>query len=211
MYVFSGPQSVDLCQVTDTGTEVTKPDDKEVDKKINSIFQESKHTLHQHQLCKLRECTGMSQADKERFKKQKDRFIHSWISETYCKITMIWWLVYEESIGMFCYLCRKNDTCNLQNKSKVFNKSPSIRFKKSSLFDHTNTDQHKSAIELELTNKSSIFQKQIDERSQHRCCLRTRTVDAHLQRTCVRIPVRAHADLQGFKAARDVGLAIVLG
>ena len=43
MYVFSGPQSVDLCQVTDTGTEVTKPDDKEVDKKINSIFQESKY------------------------------------------------------------------------------------------------------------------------------------------------------------------------
>ena len=36
IHVFSGPQSVDLCQVK-------KPDDKEVDKKINSIFQESKY------------------------------------------------------------------------------------------------------------------------------------------------------------------------
>jgi hypothetical protein len=32
-----------------------------------------------------------------------------------------------------------------------------------SIFDHADTDQHKTAIELELTNKSSVFQKQIDE------------------------------------------------
>ena len=64
---------------------------------------------------------------------------------------------------MFCYLCRKNYTCNLQNKSKVFNMTPSVFYKKSAIFDHADTDQHKTAIELELTNKSSVFQKQIDE------------------------------------------------
>jgi hypothetical protein len=78
-------------------------------------------------------------------------FIHSWISEAHCKKTNIWWLVYKESVDMFCYLCRKNYTCNLQNKSKVFNMTPSVFYKKSAIFDHADTDQHKTAIELELT------------------------------------------------------------
>lgn len=47
--------------------------------------------------------------------------------------------------------------------TKVFNMTPSVLYKKSAIFDHADTDQHKTAIELELTNKSSVFQKQIDE------------------------------------------------
>ena len=116
--------------------------------------------MHYNYLCKQNIC----QSQKNR---KKDKFVHSWISSpeiAYCSKTMIWWLLYEESVGMFCVLCRKHDTCNLQNKSKVFNKTPSVRYKQSVILDHANTDQHKTAVTLELTSRTSVFQKSFDER-----------------------------------------------
>jgi hypothetical protein len=52
---------------------------------------------------------------------------------SFCTATEFWWLVYAEGEGMFCLLCRQNEEHILQNKSKVFNKDPVVKFKKSAL------------------------------------------------------------------------------
>jgi hypothetical protein len=39
-----------------------------------------------------------------------------------------------------------------------------VRYKQSAILDHANTDQHKTAVTLELTSRTSVFQKSFDER-----------------------------------------------
>ena len=65
---------------------------------------------------------------------------------------------------MFCYLCKKHNTENQQNKSKVFNTTPCIRLKKSVVHDHVTTQQHKDAIEAEMLRRVSVFHKEVRER-----------------------------------------------
>ena len=67
---------------------------------------------------------------------------------------------------MFCLLCRKHDTWNSQNKAKKFNLYASVRYKRKSVEDHANSDQHLAAVEAELMNRVSTFQKQIDKREE---------------------------------------------
>lgn len=69
-----------------------------------------------------------------------------------------------EGEGMFCLLCRQNDEHNLQNKSKVFNRDPSVRFKKSALEEHRNSAQHGGAIQREMMKRVSVFHKEKEEK-----------------------------------------------
>nr|XP_005986451.1 PREDICTED: zinc finger and BTB domain-containing protein 25 isoform X2 [Latimeria chalumnae] len=87
-----------------------------------------------------------------------DKFAHKWLSDrfvAYCKRTGIYWLLFEEGQGMYCFLCRKHNTYNKQNKLKVFNTTPAVRFKKSALQDHAESQQHMLAIQAELASRVS--------------------------------------------------------
>lgn len=87
-----------------------------------------------------------------------DRFVHKWLSDrelTYCERTGVYWLLYEEGQGMFCYLCRRHDTQNKQNKTKVFNGTPAVRYKKSALQVHAESQQHAAAVHAELAGRMS--------------------------------------------------------
>ena len=47
----------------------------------------------------------------------------------------MWWLVYIEWEGMYCLLCRVHNTKNRFNKDSKFKCEPSIRYKRSALFN----------------------------------------------------------------------------
>ena len=51
---------------------------------------------------------------------------------------------------MFCFLCKKHNTENKKNKSKAYNATPSVCFKKSAIKEHSASQQHKDAIEAEM-------------------------------------------------------------
>ena len=60
----------------------------------------------------------------------------------------------------------KECTHNPQNKTKKFNTDASVRYKRKVGEEHASTDQHFAAVEAELMNWVSTFQKQIDRREQ---------------------------------------------
>ena len=62
-------------------------------------------------------------------KQQRLQSIRSWLNKrsmSFCVTTEMWWPVYIEDKGLFCLLCKKHDTSNPQNRSKVFNKEPCV-------------------------------------------------------------------------------------
>ena len=126
--------------------------------------------LHSYYSCQEGHCTNISKTEYDRIKTTtRNMFQHRWIFDkelSYCKKTGFFWLVYEEGKGMFCLLCRKHDTLNPQNKTKKFNRDASVRYKRKAVEEHANTDQHLAAIEAELMNRVSTFQKQIDKREE---------------------------------------------
>ncbi|XP_038677954.1 zinc finger protein 862-like [Scyliorhinus canicula] len=108
---------------------------------------------HAHYKCQRLGCERV-QSDYRR----GDKFVHKWLSDrdlTYCERTGVYWLLYEESQGMYCYLCRRHDTQNKQNKTKVFNGTPAVRYKKSALQVHAESQQHAAAVHAELTGRMS--------------------------------------------------------
>ena len=123
--------------------------------------------IHHRLLCYEQNCSSISEEEKRRFDGKKDKFNHKWLENSemsFCDITQYWWLVYVERQGMFCLLCWQNDEHNLQNKSRVFNKDPSVRFKKSAVDEHRNSAQHKGAIQKEMMMRVSVFHKEKEER-----------------------------------------------
>ena len=126
--------------------------------------------LHSYYYCHEKHCTNITKTEYERIKSiTRDKFQHYWIFDkelSYCKKTGFYWLVFEEGNGMFCLFCRKHDTWNSQNKAKKFNLDASVRYKRKSVEDHANSDQHLAAVEAELMNRVSTFQKQIDKREE---------------------------------------------
>ena len=105
-------------------------------------------------------------------------FKHEWLHKkelAFCPETKIWWLAFVEGKGMFCLLCRKHDCQNPQNKSAVFNKTPATWYRPASLKKHVGTplsphshpgkrkQQHQDAIYREMLQRTSFFQKQLDE------------------------------------------------
>ena len=65
---------------------------------------------------------------------------------------------------MYCFLCRKHNNANSKNKSKAYNSTPSDRFKKSAIKDHSSSLQHKDTIEAEMLSRVSQFYKDIMEK-----------------------------------------------
>lgn len=85
---------------------------------------------------------------------------HSWLENkkmSYCETTNLWWAIFSEGEGLYCYLCRKHDTMNTQNKTKIFNKDPSKRIRPEAFTDHCKTVQHQNAISSEMLQKSLFF------------------------------------------------------
>ena len=129
--------------------------------------------VHNLYKCRGSNCNQVSKEEQSRLKNSgadrtsRDRFVHSWITDrslSYCQTTGISWLVYEEGKGMFCFLCKKHDTENVKNKSKVFNSTPSVRYKKSAVHDHSVTQQHRDAIQAEMLGRVSRFHKEFKEK-----------------------------------------------
>ena len=98
---------------------------------------------------------------------KRDKFQHSWLNKrsmSFCVTTEMWWPVYVEGEGLFCLLCKKHDTSNPQNKSKVFNKEPCKRFRPEEFEDRCRTSQHMNAVSAEMLRRVSVFQRTLDER-----------------------------------------------
>ncbi|XP_070580157.1 zinc finger protein 862-like [Ptychodera flava] len=139
-------------------------DPVEIIKLIETQFPET-YNIHQHDICRGKGCTNLSNEDTMRISHQNKRreyFSHTWLFDpdlAYCKKTGIQWLVYKENEGMFCLLCRKHCTMNVKNKSEEYNSKPAIRFRKRAITDHKNSSKHKDAVEAELTSRVSLFEK----------------------------------------------------
>ena len=65
---------------------------------------------------------------------------------------------------MFCLLCRKHNLKSSRSKSDVWNTTPSVRLRREAVQDHLTTTQHKEAIKLEMMQRVSTFQKQVNEK-----------------------------------------------
>lgn len=130
----------------------------------NNLFQ-SKY--HQQDFCKEGDCCSVGKNEAEQLTKQSYKFQHNWLQKrslSFCVTTKMWWPVYVEGEGLYCLLCKKHDTFNPQNKSKIFNKEPCKRFRPEALADHLQTTQHKNAVAAEMLQRVSCFQKTLDER-----------------------------------------------
>ena len=87
-------------------------------------------------------------------------FKHQWISNdnlAFDSCTGMWWVIYKEKSDdekgrMFRLLCKKHNTANLKNNSKVYNLIPAQRLK-------TKSAQHAAAVQIEMLSQVSIFQK----------------------------------------------------
>ena len=130
----------------------------------NNLFH-SKY--HQRDFCKEGDCSSASNNKAEQLSKQSYTFQHSWLQKrslSFCVTTEIWWPVHKEGEGLYCLLCKKHDTFNPQNKSKISNKEPCKRFRPEALADHLQTTQHKNAVAAEMLQRVSCFQKTLAER-----------------------------------------------
>ena len=140
---------------------------KEINKTFSSENAAFSHS-HNHYECSGKSCNRLSEQEVSRLSsRSRDKFAHSWLSDkslSFCQTTGVFWLVYEEGQGMFCFLCKKHNTENKKNKSKAYNATPSVRFKKSAIKDHSASQQHKDAIEAEMLSRVSLFHKEITEK-----------------------------------------------
>lgn len=67
----------------------------------------------------------------------------------------MWWVIYkqesdDEKGGMSCLLCKKHNTANLKNNSKVYNLIPAQHLKTDALKDHSKSAQHAAAVQAEM-------------------------------------------------------------
>ena len=82
--------------------------------------------IHHYDVCNFNMCANISKSETENQAKKSYKFQHSWIQKkslSFCEKTSVWWAIYSEGEGLFCYLCRKHDMMNTQNKSKIFNEN----------------------------------------------------------------------------------------
>ena len=150
--------------------EVKEQETNHLLKQMNKIFSSEPSALprrHNHYECAGKRCNSFSEQEVSRLSSARDKFAHCWLSDkslSFCQTTGVFWLVYEEGQGMFCFLCKKHNTENKKNKSKAFNSTPSVRFKKSAIKDHSSSQQHKDAIQAEMLSRVSLFHKEICEK-----------------------------------------------
>ena len=124
--------------------------------------------LHNYYECKQKSCKDFSEEEEARQKKlKKRRFHHSWVEErelAYDKTTGIWWLLFSENQGMFCFLCCKHKTLNTQNNAAVFSTTPSKRYRKEAIREHSSAKMHQAAVEAEMNQRVSMFHQQYEEK-----------------------------------------------
>ncbi|XP_068762491.1 zinc finger protein 862-like [Montipora capricornis] len=154
------------CSGTEKTTVIATPTITDVQGKseITATFDENSK-LHNYYLCKSSDCCTISPTDT--LQSLKAKFSHSWVSTkdlSFDKTSGLWWLVYEENKGMFCLLCRKHNLKSSRSKSDVWNTTPSVRLRREAVQHHLTTTQHKEAIKLEMMQRVSTFQKQVNEK-----------------------------------------------
>ncbi|XP_052700211.1 uncharacterized protein LOC128177526 [Crassostrea angulata] len=88
---------------------------------VTDLFPE-KH-VHHHDICETK-CFESSKSFclTEKENKKTYKLQHSWLENkmSYCETINLWWAIFSEGEGLYCYLCRKHDTMNTQNKTKDF-------------------------------------------------------------------------------------------
>ncbi|XP_078346379.1 zinc finger protein 862-like [Oculina patagonica] len=143
---------------------------------VLNLFSRSE-IVHNYYTCNKSNCFGLTEKEQERNAALKrDRFKHQWVSDrnlAYDSCTGIWWLIYKEEAdsekgGMFCLLCKKHNTANTKNNSKVYNLIPAQRLKTDALKDHAKSAQHAAAVEAEMLSRVSVFQKEVEEQGKSR-------------------------------------------
>ena len=157
------------CSKSTVMNTVQEQDGATVKKEMETVFAWPENvSAHNRYKCS-EDCHQVSKQEQSRLRNlsSRDRFVHSWLSDrdlSFCQRTGIYWLVYEEGRGMFCFLCKKHDTENTKNRSKVYNSTPSVRYKKSAVHDHSLTQQHRDAIQAEMLSRVSQFHKEFKEK-----------------------------------------------
>ncbi|XP_068720533.1 zinc finger protein 862-like [Montipora capricornis] len=154
------------CSGTEQAKVIATPTITDVQGKgeITATFDENSK-LHNYYLCKSSDCCTISPTDT--LQSLKAKFSHSWVFTkdlSFDKTSGLWWLVYEENKGMFCLLCRKHNLKSSCSKSDVWNTTPSVRLRREAVQHHLTTTQHKEAIKLEMMQRVSTFEKQVDEK-----------------------------------------------
>lgn len=93
-----------------------------ISEEVTDLFPE-KH-VHHHDICKTK-CLESSKSfclsltvkeNKKTYKLQ-----HSWLENkkmSFCETTNLWWAIFSEGEGLYCYLCRKHDTMNTQKTQR---------------------------------------------------------------------------------------------
>jgi len=140
---------------------------EDVDGIINDMFTEDqKKVLHHYHCCRERNCSGLRTGEKQRLSSKKDKFQHEWLfdANVFCEKIGLRWLVFVEGEGMYCLICKKYKSTNHQNKSDIFNETPSVRFKTTTINEHAQSQKHLAAITCKMMNRVSVFQKELDER-----------------------------------------------
>ena len=116
---------------------------------------------HQRDFCKKAGCCDVTNNEATKIAKQTYKFQHSWLNKrsmSFCVTTEMWWSVFVEGDGLFCY------TSNPQNKSKVLNKEPCKRFRPEEFEDHCRTSQQMNTVSAEMLQRVSVFQRTLNER-----------------------------------------------
>ena len=140
------PEKQNLAKTSVPKTEVSKAVTDEV--MLTEIGQLELDNLHNFYNCKDKRCKEFSKEEEARQKLlKKRRMHHSWLEEkdlSYCKTTGIWWLIFSENQGVFCFLCRKH--------------------RKEALREHAATKMHKAAVDSEMNQRVSLFHSQYEEK-----------------------------------------------
>ena len=138
---------------------------------LEDLFPGEKSRIHHHDVCDAgctfsrEEISRQNEVNKE--KKKEKVFNHSWLCKSdiaYCAASGYWWPVFVEGKGVYCILCRKHNAHSTQNKQEKFASEPSVRFKTSAMSGHLKSKTHSEVVELEQTQRGSIFQKEIANR-----------------------------------------------
>ena len=155
------------CSGTEQTTATATPTITDVQGKgeITATFDENSKLHNSYYLCKSSDCCTISPTDT--LQSLKAKISHSWVFTkdlSFDKASGLWWLVYEENKGMFCLLCRKHNLKSSHSKSDVWNTTLSVGLRREAVQHHLTKTQHKEAIKLEMMQRVSTFQKQVNEK-----------------------------------------------
>lgn len=124
------------------------------------------HVLHHHILCANKSCKSLSSHEISRQLPSKPHvFKHDWIDDdiVFCCKSSVWWLAFKEGEGMFCCLCKKHIK---RGKNVKYATAPGTRYRKAAISEHGNSEEHKQSVRLELLQRASWLQKDIERKAE---------------------------------------------